>query len=194
VVLSSAPSLAVQPLVSYPRQVEVGQTYLLTVDLRAVPGADGGVAWPYEHEEYPIHCMLESVPFFRIQPLGTPAIVLHRFGGTYGPARFLVTGVAEESDGTLRVNPGQRRRRPHQHSATYQHPGFGSSPSASAGAVAAASACRIASARAAASGRAAHRLRKRVAGNLPRLPHAVFSPRANDSRRCGRSFRARAES
>lgn len=94
------PSFVVQPVISYPREAQVGKTYLMTVDLR-LP-ADGG-EWAYDDEEYPIYCMLDTAPLFSSKPIGEPAIVLHRFGGTYGPARFLLTAGQRPSQGTIRV-------------------------------------------------------------------------------------------
>jgi hypothetical protein len=94
------PSLAAQPVISYPREAQVGKTYLMTVDLR-LP-ADSG-EWAYDDEEYPIYCMLDTAPLFSSKPIGEPAILLHRFGGTYGPARFLLTAGQRPSQGTIRV-------------------------------------------------------------------------------------------
>src|SRR5262245_46161845 len=94
------PVLAVQPIVSYPRQAQVGKTYLMTVDLRLAAGAGGD--WPYSEEELSIYCMPETGPLFSSQPVGDGAVVLHRFGGTYGPARFLLTA-RREMTGPIRV-------------------------------------------------------------------------------------------
>lgn len=92
--------ISVQPVVSYPRTAEAGKTYLLTVDLHQP--ADGG-EWPYEEEEYAVYCMLDASPLFECRPVGEPAIVLHRFHGTYGPAKFLLKAADEEMRGDLRV-------------------------------------------------------------------------------------------
>jgi glycogen operon protein len=80
--------LLLEPLVSWPREVEPGRSYLMTVDLRT---ATGPAAWPFEEEEFWFSCMLEAQPFFVSQPLDDPTLVLHRFGGTYGAVRFLIT-------------------------------------------------------------------------------------------------------
>ncbi|NER93247.1 MAG: hypothetical protein F6J86_05315 [Symploca sp. SIO1B1] len=90
--------LSIQPVISYPREAQVGKTYLMTVDLQ--PSGD---EWPYEEEEYPIYCMLETSPLFSSKPVGEPAVVLHRFGGTYGAAKFLLTAAQEEMEGEIRV-------------------------------------------------------------------------------------------
>lgn len=91
-------SLSVQPIICYPRQAEVGKTYLMTIDLQ--PSSD---EWPYEEEEYPIYCMLDTSPLFSCQPLGEPSVVLHRFGGSYGAAEFLLTAAPKESKGEITV-------------------------------------------------------------------------------------------
>jgi phosphoribosyl 1,2-cyclic phosphodiesterase len=91
--------LSVQPVISYPREAQVGKTYLMTIDLQ--PSGDG--EWFYEEEEYPIYCMLETLPLFSSKPVGEPAVVLHRFGGSYGAAKFLLTAVQEEMEGEIRV-------------------------------------------------------------------------------------------
>ena len=80
--------LLLEPLVSWPREVEPGRAYLMTVDLRT---AADPAAWPFDEEEFWFSCMLEAQPFFVSQPLDDPTLVLHRFGGTYGAVRFLLT-------------------------------------------------------------------------------------------------------
>jgi tetratricopeptide (TPR) repeat protein len=90
--------LSVQPVVSYPREAQVGKTYLMTIDLK--PSGD---EWPYEEEEYSIYCMLDTSPLFSSKPVGEPAVVLHRFGGTYGAAKFLLTAAQEEVKGDIKV-------------------------------------------------------------------------------------------
>ena len=86
--------LSVQPVISYPREAQVGRTYLMTIDLQ--PSGDG--EWVYEEEEYPIYCMLETSPLFSSKPVGEAAVVLHRFGGSYGAAKFLLTAAQEEME------------------------------------------------------------------------------------------------
>jgi CHAT domain-containing protein len=90
--------LSVQPVISYPREAQVGKTYLMTIDLQ--PSGD---EWLYEEEEYSIYCMLDTSPLFSSKPVGEPAIVLHRFGGSYGAAKFLLTAAQEEMEGEIRV-------------------------------------------------------------------------------------------
>jgi len=81
-------SITIEPIVSYPREAEPGKTYLMTVDLRFPAGKE---EWPYDEEEHEIYCLLDSAPLFDNEELGEAVIVLHRFGGTYGPAMFLLT-------------------------------------------------------------------------------------------------------
>ncbi|PHJ61046.1 hypothetical protein VF14_23145 [Nostoc linckia z18] len=91
-------ALSIQPIISYPRQAQVGKTYLMTIDLQSSEDE-----WPYEEEEYPIYCMLDTSQLFICQPLGEPAVVLHRFGGSYGAAEFLLTAAQEEMQGEITV-------------------------------------------------------------------------------------------
>ena len=44
-------SLAVKPIIHYPREAQVGKTYLMTIDLQP----EEGFEWQYEEEEYPIY-------------------------------------------------------------------------------------------------------------------------------------------
>ncbi|RKZ93497.1 MAG: hypothetical protein DRR19_00980 [Candidatus Parabeggiatoa sp. nov. 1] len=92
------PTLPLQPIISYPRQAQVGETYLMTIDLE--PTAE---KWPYEEEEYPIYCMINTNRLFTSQPADEPVIVLHRFGGTYGQAKFLLTAKQEVTEGSIKV-------------------------------------------------------------------------------------------
>lgn len=91
--------IAVQPVISYPREAEVGKTYLMTIDLQVIEGSE----WQFEEEEYPIYCMVDSEPLFKCEAVGEPAIVLHRFGGSYGSVNFLLTATHHESKGSIRT-------------------------------------------------------------------------------------------
>ncbi|WNZ46128.1 hypothetical protein Q2T42_30530 [Leptolyngbya boryana CZ1] len=91
--------ITVQPVISYPREAEVGKTYLMTIDLQVVEGSE----WQFEEEEYPIYCIVESEPLFKCKAVGESAIVLHRFGGSYGAAKFLITSVKGETIGEIKL-------------------------------------------------------------------------------------------
>ncbi len=87
---ASYPEIKLKPLITYPREAQAGKEYLMTIDIElADPQAD----WPYPEEEYEILFQLDLHPYFSYQALSKhePMIVLHRFGGTYGPAEFLLT-------------------------------------------------------------------------------------------------------
>ncbi len=100
--------ISIQPVISYPRQAEVDKIYLMQIDIKQT---DNFEKWVYEEEEYPIYCRVdtypysreETTPLFKIQPIGEPAVVLHRFGGTYGPAKFLLTAAPKDIQGEIRV-------------------------------------------------------------------------------------------
>ncbi|XHR81571.1 MAG: tetratricopeptide repeat protein [Gloeotrichia echinulata GP01] len=90
--------LSIKAVISYPRKAQVGTTYMMTIDLETAGGE-----WLYEEEEYPIYCMLDTSPLFSYQTVGESAVVLHRFGGTYGEAKFLLTAAKEEMEGEIKV-------------------------------------------------------------------------------------------
>jgi hypothetical protein len=96
--MSDSIALAIKPIVRYPRVAQVGKMYLMTIDLEVEPGAE----WNYDEEEYPVYCTVES-ELFTTQIIGEPVIVLHRFGGSYGEAKFLLTAAAESRQGNVKV-------------------------------------------------------------------------------------------
>jgi nucleoside phosphorylase len=91
-------SIAVKPIIKYPREAQVGKTYLMTIDL--LP--EEGFEWQYEEEEYPIYCTVDS-DLFSSKPVGEPTIVLHRYGGSYGEAKFLLRA-EKENQGDIRIS------------------------------------------------------------------------------------------
>lgn len=96
-----AGGMSVEPVLSYPSVMEPGNDYLFSVDLRPVGGAAG---WPAgAGEEYAVHCLVNGAPLFRSEPVGEGAVVVHRFGGTYGPAQFLLRPTRTAGEGVIRV-------------------------------------------------------------------------------------------
>lgn len=93
--------LSIQPVISYPKEAEVGKTYLMEIDLQM---PETGFEWQYEEEEYLIYCMVNAGNLFTVTSVGEPAIVLHRFGGNYGNAKFLLEAGQEEREGYIKVN------------------------------------------------------------------------------------------
>src|ERR1700728_4302762 len=89
--------IGIQPLVNWPRQVEPGRSYLVTVDLRLT---DPSAPWPYDEEEFVVGCMVDGRPTCTVSVVGDAGVVLHRFGGSYGPARFIANISAEQTDFT----------------------------------------------------------------------------------------------
>ncbi len=84
-----APELIVEPILQYPRLAAVGTAFLLTVDLKP---QQYGESWTYsELEELAIRCIINSGTLFRVEFLGEPVLIVHRYGGTYSPVRFLLT-------------------------------------------------------------------------------------------------------
>lgn len=80
-------SVLLRPKVAWPRRLSAGQRYLVTVELEHSNIED----WPYDDEEYPITCVLAGDPDMEIRAVGSPIAMLHRFGGSYEPVRFLIS-------------------------------------------------------------------------------------------------------
>ena len=95
--LHSVQGINLRPIVSYPDVAQAGMSYLLSIDLEL---ADLDAPWPYPQEEYEITFVLDLRPYFSYQPVSKhePAIILHRFGGTYGPAEYLITTTEKAVD------------------------------------------------------------------------------------------------
>ena len=91
--------LQLKPIISYPRTAEASEQYLFTIDVQLTEESP----WPYAEEEFEISFLLETEPFFTHEPLGEhePGLVLHRFGGTYGAAEYLLTAADQA------VEPGK---------------------------------------------------------------------------------------
>jgi hypothetical protein len=90
--------LPVKPIIKYPREAQVGKTYLMTIDLQP----EEGFEWQYEEEKYPIYCTVDS-DLFSSKSVGEPVVVLHRFGGSYGEAKFLLDAHKDSLEGEIRV-------------------------------------------------------------------------------------------
>ncbi|MFJ7625418.1 FxSxx-COOH system tetratricopeptide repeat protein [Streptomyces sp. NPDC097595] len=98
--------LLIEPVVGWLPEVEPGLVQCVSVDLRGPLDAHGdtdGDAWPYEEEELTFSVALEGAPHFVCEAIEDPGLVLHRFGGTYGPATFLVTAGPSAGPGVLRL-------------------------------------------------------------------------------------------
>src|SRR3954451_6111340 len=87
----AATTVDAEPVLGYPSEAEVGRAYLVTVDLRPAAGS----VWPATAaEELSAYCLV-AADGAAIEPLGEPTVVMHRFGGSYGPARFVLTPTRE---------------------------------------------------------------------------------------------------
>jgi hypothetical protein len=96
--MSDSSILSVEPIIHYPRQAQVGKTYLMTIDLQP----DKGYEWKINEEEYPIYCTVDS-DIFTSKVVGEPIILMHRFGGSYGAARFLMTALPKLGQGEIKI-------------------------------------------------------------------------------------------
>jgi isoamylase len=81
-------TLILEPVVSWPREAEPGRSYLMTIDMRATNVEE---SWPPDEEEFEFNCLLDAQPLFVSRALDDPVLVVHRFGGTYRPVRFLLS-------------------------------------------------------------------------------------------------------
>jgi hypothetical protein len=87
--------LQLQPTVSWPHVMTVGRQYLVEVDLDLVTAAGTAPAvWPFDDEEYAYTCLLNGGEDFSLWAVHDASVVVHRFGGSYGPAQFVVTANA----------------------------------------------------------------------------------------------------
>jgi hypothetical protein len=83
----TAHAVDLQPVIGWPRRVRRGEEYLVTVECRVLqePGA-----WPYEAEEVALICVLDGGPDFTVSSVDDNTVIVHRFGGSYSPARFVI--------------------------------------------------------------------------------------------------------
>ncbi|QFG22995.1 tetratricopeptide repeat protein [Actinomadura sp. WMMB 499] len=95
----SGPGIRLRPVVSWPARAEPGVGYRISVDLETEGPVD---AWPYEREEYAVGCMLDGGAGFEVDSVGDTTLVVHRFGGTYGPVTFIAHAL-DEPEGELRL-------------------------------------------------------------------------------------------
>lgn len=84
----STSRVSLRPIVTWPQTMAPGESHLVAVDL-SLDDAPGD--WPYEREEYEVGCLLTGDSRFTITSVGDTTLVVHRFGGTYGPAKFVVS-------------------------------------------------------------------------------------------------------
>jgi tetratricopeptide (TPR) repeat protein len=96
--MSDSPILSFSPIINYPRQAQVGETYLITIDLQP----NEGYEWKFKEEEYPVYCTVDS-DIFTSKVVGEPIILMHRFGGSYGAARFSMTALPKVGQGEIKV-------------------------------------------------------------------------------------------
>lgn len=69
----------------------IERRHLVQVDLTFVTPEGAPAEWPFDEEEYVYTCVLEGRGDFDLWAVRDGCVVLHRFGGSYGPAEFVVT-------------------------------------------------------------------------------------------------------
>ena len=110
--MASPEYLSLLPIVNIPRRARPGSQYLITVDLQHDLTWN---AWPFQSEHLALTCLLDarrspsssdpvsvaSKSLFSHEAVGQTTLIVHRFGGTYGPVRFLLTACTEEATGSI---------------------------------------------------------------------------------------------
>lgn len=86
-----------QPTVSWPKDMVVNRRHLVTVDLALVKADGTPGEWPLREEEYTYSCLLDGGGVFDLWAVHDATVVLHRFGGSYGAAEFVVIPRKRES-------------------------------------------------------------------------------------------------
>ncbi|MBF8271849.1 MAG: protein of unknown function DUF323 [Magnetococcales bacterium] len=94
------PHIDLVPIITCPSTATVGKRYLLSVDFRWKK-SEGTDEWPFKTEEYPLTILVDAFPLFDSNPLGEPVVVIHRHGGSYGEARFLLTAANKPVKGNI---------------------------------------------------------------------------------------------
>jgi hypothetical protein len=100
--------LLLQPSVGWPKHMTVGRRHLVAVDLALVRQDGTPAPWQLSQEEITYTFDLDGGADFDQWVVHDPAVVLHRFGGSYGPAEFVVTPRkdGEHSLWLTIINPG----------------------------------------------------------------------------------------
>jgi hypothetical protein len=79
------------PVVNWPKRMTVGKRHLVAVNLALVTSDLEPAAWPLPEEERVYTCALDGGADFDLWAVDDATVILHRFGGSYGPAEFVVT-------------------------------------------------------------------------------------------------------
>jgi hypothetical protein len=90
--------LSLEPVVTRPRVMTPGRPHLVAVDLRLAGPIE---EWPYDEEEFAFTCMLDGAGGLSTVAVNDATVLVHRFGGSYGPAEFLVTPGETAGDHSL---------------------------------------------------------------------------------------------
>jgi hypothetical protein len=88
---SSDGAALLQPKLTWPREMTVGRRYLVEVDLNVVSRDGTRPEWPAAEEEYAYTCALDGGGEFDLWAVHDANVLVHRFGGSYCPAQYVVT-------------------------------------------------------------------------------------------------------
>jgi tetratricopeptide (TPR) repeat protein len=90
--------MSLKPKVFFTNTPKVGQRYLMTIDFEAFG------EWAFnDDEELVIRCILNTRPLFDHEAIGGGTVILHRFGGSYGQAQFVLTASNRPQVGSITI-------------------------------------------------------------------------------------------
>lgn len=95
-----ARTFQITPVIRCERQMRVGERYLMDIDFEY----DARLTDFGDREEVILRCMLHTDPLLVNQPINGGAVILHRYGGSYGPAQFVLTARRTPGKGAIFID------------------------------------------------------------------------------------------
>jgi hypothetical protein len=95
-----ARTFQITPVIRCERQMRAGERYLMDIDFEF----DARLTDFGDREEVILRCMLHTDPLLSNQPINGGAVILHRFGGSYGPAQFVLTARRTPGKGAIFID------------------------------------------------------------------------------------------
>jgi hypothetical protein len=90
----------ITPVIRCERRMRAGERYLMDIDF----AFDAQVTDFGDREEVILRCMLHTDPLLSNQPINGGAVILHRYGGSYGPAQFVLTARRTPGKGAIFID------------------------------------------------------------------------------------------
>lgn len=95
-----ARTFQITPVIRCERRMRAGERYLMDIDFEF----DARLTDFGEREEVILRCMLHTDPLLANQPINGGAVILHRYGGSYGPAQFVLTARRTPGKGAIFID------------------------------------------------------------------------------------------